>query len=136
MTERARGDHGAGLVAGIVVMFAGTFLGLVWLADTVDRNISNQTAATSIAFQAARSGAQAAQVDDLRIGVARHLDAAEARAAADTTAARLFERYDVDGTVTRIDVDQATSTVTVTVRITEGPRAVTGRGAAEAVEVT
>ncbi len=50
-------ERGAGLVVGIALMFAFTFLGLVWLARDVDRAVSNRSAAQAIAFQSARSGA-------------------------------------------------------------------------------
>ena len=133
--RRARGDQGSGLVAAIAFMFAFTFLGLVWLAGTVDRGISNQSAATSIAFQAARSGAQTAQIDELRGGVATALDDPAARAAARATAAKLFDSYGVDGEA-RVDVDTVTGTVTVVVTIVDGAKQVIGTGAAKAVEVT
>ena len=64
--KRLRGERGSGLVAGIVLIFAFTFLGMVWLARDVDRGVSNRSAAQSIAFQAARSGAQSASIADLR----------------------------------------------------------------------
>ena len=54
------------MVAGIALIFAFTFLGLVWLARDVDRGVSNRSAAQSIAFQAARSGAQATSISGLR----------------------------------------------------------------------
>ena len=92
-------DRGSGLVAGIAFMFAFTFLGLVWVARGVDRGISNQSAATSIAFQAARSGAQAARIDDVRGGDFEGLDLVQARAAAGSTASQLFTSYGVDGSV-------------------------------------
>ncbi|WP_040495544.1 hypothetical protein [Ilumatobacter nonamiensis] len=130
-----RDDRGSGLVAGIAFMFAFTFLGLVWVARDVDRGISNQSAATSIAFQAARSGAQAARVDDVRSGELDVLDADAARAAASTTAAQLIGSYQVDGSIAAIDVDLAASKVTVTITIVDGTKTVTGVGAAEAVAV-
>ena len=133
--DRLAGDRGSGLVAGIALMFAFTFLGLVWVARDVDRGISNQSAASSIAFQAARSGAQAAHVDDLRRGELEVLDPDAARAAANSTASQLFASYRVAGAVTSIDIDLANSKVTVTVTISDGSKTVTGVGAAEAVEV-
>ena len=42
-------ERGSGLVAGLALIFAFTFLGLVWLARDVDRSVSNRTAAQSIA---------------------------------------------------------------------------------------
>lgn len=129
-------ERGSGLVAGIAFMFAFTFLGLVWLARDVDRGISNQSAATSIAFQAARSGAQAARVDDVRGGAIETIDPAAARSAASATASQLFASYRVAGGVASIDVDLATSKVTVTINIADGSTTVTGVGAAEAVGVS
>jgi hypothetical protein len=131
--RRGQGDHGSGLVAGIVFIFAFTFLGLVWLARDVDRGVSNQSAATSIAFQAARAGAQAARVDDLRAGDVDSIDQAAARAAARSIAGQLFDSYGVAGSITSIEVRAAEQTVIVTVSITDGPITVFGRGAAEAV---
>lgn len=131
-----REDRGAGLVAGIAFIFAFTFLGLVWVARDVDRGISNQSAASSIAFQAARSGAQAALVDDVRGGDLTALDPGAARAAASATAAQLIAGYGVDGSVTTIHVDSSVGKVTVTVTIVDGSKTVIGVGAAEAVGVS
>jgi Tfp pilus assembly protein PilX len=135
LDPRLHDDRGSGLVAGIAFMFAFTFLGLVWIARDVDRGISNQSAASAIAFQAARSGAQAARVDDVRSGDVDALDADAARGAAAATAARLFDSYRVDGSVTSIEVDLGSSTVTIAVTIIDGSKTVTGVGAAEAVDV-
>lgn len=129
-------DRGSGLVAGIAFMFAFTFLGLVWVARDVDRGISNQSAATAIAFQAARSGAQAARVDDVRAGELGALDAGAAHRAASATAGRLIASYGVDGRVVAIDIDPTNSKVTVTIDIVDGTKRVTGVGAAEAVGVS
>ena len=134
-TERITDDRGSGLVAGIAFMFAFTFLGLVWVARDVDRGISNQSAATSIAFQAARSGAQAAQIDDLRRGDLERLDPVAARTAARAAAAQLFASYRVAGSVSSVEIDLPNSKVIVTVTIVDGSKAVTGVGAAEAVQV-
>jgi hypothetical protein len=124
-----RGDHGAGLVAGIALIFAFTFLGLVWLARDVDRGVSNRSAAQSIAFQAARSGAQAAAITDLRSGVVV-IDPIAANGAATSTAGALFASYGVNGTVTSVDV--AADAVSVTVTITDDGRSVTGAGTVRA----
>lgn len=115
-------------------MFAMTFGGLIWLAGTVDRGISNQSAATSIAFQAARSGAQAAQVEDLRGGATILFDAGKAVAAAQTTANKLLNSYGVSGSASPT-ANPGNRTVTVTVTITDGSKTVTGVGSAEAVIV-
>ncbi len=129
--DRLRGDRGSGLVAGIVLIFAFTFLGMVWLARDVDRGVSNRSAAQSIAFQAARSGAQSASIADLRNNVnAGAIDEQKARQAATVTADALFASYDVDGSITSIDVDG--DRVAVTVVITDGSTTVTGAGTVRA----
>ncbi len=128
-TERARGEHGAGLVAGIALIFAFTFLGLVWLARDVDRGVSNRSAAQSIAFQAARSGAQSTGVTELRGGVTA-IDPGAARTAAIATATALFASYGVDGRVTAVEV--GADRVSVTVSIVDDGRAVTGAGTVRA----
>ncbi len=115
------------MVAAIAVMFAVTFLGLVWLARDVDRARSNEGAAEAIAFQAARSGAQAASIGPLRTGEVV-IDADAAVAAATRSAARLFSSYNVNGTVTGIEVDAAERRVRVEVVITDGSISVSGVG--------
>jgi len=127
--RRCRSNHGSGLVVGIVLIFAFTFLGLVWLARDVDRGVSNRSAAQSIAFQAARSGAQATAVADLRSGVAV-IDAAAASRVATSTAGALFASYGVEGAVTSIEV--VADSVSVSVTITDDGRVVTGSGTVRA----
>lgn len=127
--ERGRGDRGAGLVAGISLIFAFTFLGLVWLARDVDRGVSNRSAAQSIAFQAARSGAQSTAVTELRSGVTA-IDPTVAAGAATATAGALFASYGVDGSIISIDV--AADSVSVTVTIIDDGRTVTGAGTVRA----
>ena len=129
--DRLRGQQGSGLVAGIVLIFAFTFLGLVWLARDVDRGVSNRSAAQSIAFQAARSGAQSASIADLRSNAdAGAIDERRAQQAATATADALFTSYDVDGSITSIEVDG--DRVAVTVVITDGSVTVTGAGTVRA----
>ncbi len=124
---RCRGERGSSMVAAIAVMFAVTFLGLVWLARDVDRARSNEGAAEAIAFQAARSGAQAASIGSLRAGEIV-IDADAAVEAANRSAARLFESYEVNGTVAGVDVDVARRRVRVDVVITDGSISVSGVG--------
>jgi Tfp pilus assembly protein PilX len=126
---RGRGERGAGLVVGIALIFAFTFLGLVWLARDVDRGVSNRSAAQSIAFQAARSGAQSASITDLRSGIIV-IDPAAASRAATSTAGALFTSYGVEGDVTSVEV--ADDSVSVTVTITDAGRTVTGAGTVRA----
>jgi hypothetical protein len=123
---RLSGDVGSGFVAGITLIFAFTFLGLVWLARDVDRSVSNRSTAQSIAFQAARSGAQAAFVPKLRSAEVVVVDQTAARSAAMTTAHALFESYDVSGSVTSIEID--VDAVTVSLTITDAGLTVTGLG--------
>jgi len=127
--QRFRSEHGSGLVVGIVLIFSFTFLGLVWLARDVDRGVSNRSAAQSIAFQAARSGAQATEITDLRSGVAV-VDAAAASRAATSTATALFSSYGVEGAVTSIEV--IADSVSVSVTITDDGHVVTGSGTVRA----
>lgn len=124
-SSRGRGDTGSAVVAGIVLVFAITFLGMVWLARDVDRGISNRSAAQSIAFQAARSGAQATSISDLRRGADEPtVDEPAARRAVARTAAALFTSYELEGSITEIVVDR--ERVSVTVRVTDGGITVTG----------
>jgi hypothetical protein len=96
------------------------------VARDVDRGLSNQSAAQSIAFQAARAGAQAADLDELRAGVVDAFDEERSDAAANDIARLLFTSYDVEGTV--IDVIQRDGKVTVIVEIVDGSKTVRGEG--------
>lgn len=125
--RRCADDRGAALVAGIAIMFSFTFLGLVWLANDVDRAISNESAAQSIAFQAARTAAQTVSVSDLR-GGALVLDPSTSCARGASAAARLLDSYGVVGAVDRCTVDDTGTKVTVVVSITDGGRTVRGTG--------
>jgi uncharacterized membrane protein len=97
MASRCQGDRGMATITGLVLVFAFTAGGVVWLARDANRSVSNRTAAQSIAFQAARSGAQQLGVASLREGAEVRVDADAARRAAESTAADLFSGYDVDG---------------------------------------
>lgn len=118
------------MVTGLVMMFALTAGGVIWLARDVDRSISHRSSAQSIAFQAARSGAQQVDVVAIRGGAIAPipLDPAAARAVAHRTADDLFDSYGLDGTVVAIDV--AGAQISVTVEIHDGGRTVTGAGSA------
>jgi hypothetical protein len=129
--RRFRGERGTALVAALVLLFAFTAGAVIWLARDVDRRVSNRSAAQSIAFQAARSGAQQVQVASLRGGqVDVVIDGASAREQAQRIANRLFDEYDVDGSVVRISVAEAT--VTVEVLISDPAGDVVGVGSARA----
>jgi hypothetical protein len=130
--RRGHGDRGTALVTALVLLFAFTAGGVIWLARDVNERVGNRSAAQSIAFQAARSGAQQVEVVSLREGGAAELviDEPSARQQALRIADRLFDEYDLDGTVVRISVEDVT--VTVEVRISDPVGDVTGVGSARA----
>lgn len=129
--RRLRGADGSGMVAAVTLLFAFTFLGLVWLARDVDRGVSNRSAAQSIAFQAARSGAQATSIGAIRGGAGvTAVDPVEARQRATATAGALFASYGVDGAIRAIEVDG--DAVSVSVEIVDGGITVTGSGTVRA----
>lgn len=130
---RCRGDRGAGLVTGLVLMFAFTAGGVVWLARDVDRSISNRSLAQSVAFQAARVGAQQVDVVAVRLGASgRTLDRDAARDVARSTAVDALARSGVRGEVVSIDVEH--DRVTVRVAIHDAGRTVTGTGTVRSME--
>ncbi len=129
--RRCRGDRGMATVTALVLLFAFTAGGVVWLARDANRSVSNRTAAQSIAFQAARSAAQQVAVAALRQGADVRVDAAAARRAALSTAAELFAGYDVDGRVVDVALVPP-DTVRVEVRISDPAGDVTGIAAATA----
>jgi len=120
------------MVTALVLLFAFTAGGVIWLARDVNRRITNRSAAQSIAFQAARSGAQQVRVSSLRDGgpVKVVIDVPSAREQALRVADRLFDEYDVDGSVVQISV--ADVTVTVEVQIKDPAGDVVGVGSARA----
>ena len=132
--RRWRGDAGAGLATALVLLFAFTASGVVWLARDVDRAISNRGAAQSIAFQAARTGAQQIDIVELRSSGAVMVDEPAARLASQEAAARLLQAYGLDGQVVRITVSG--DLVEVEIRVVDGGRAVTGVGGARASDST
>ena len=94
------------MVTALVLLFAFTAGGVIWLSRDVNRRVSNRSAAQSIAFQSARSGAQQVQIVSLRDGGDARLviDEPAAREQALRIADRLFDEYDLDGTVVRVTV--------------------------------
>ena len=56
-------DRGAATVAMITFMFVFMLGSLLWLSRTVDQSLNDRTNASAVAFQAARSGAQALDPD-------------------------------------------------------------------------
>jgi hypothetical protein len=120
------------MVTGVVLMFAFTAGAIIWLSRDVDRAVSDRASAQSIAFQAARSGAQQVDLDALRRrpGMPIEVDPDLARPAVASTAERLLDAYDLDGRITGIDV--VADRVTVTLEIETAGRIVTGTGSARA----
>ena len=129
--RRCRGDRGMATVTGLVLLFAFTAGGVIWLARDANRSVSNRTAAQSIAFQSARSGAQQVAVASLRDGAQLRVDADAARRAAESTAADLFAGYEVDGRVVNVTLVPP-DIVRVEVRISDPAGDVTGIAAASA----
>ena len=130
--QRCRGERGTALVTALVLLFAFTAGGVIWLARDVNQRVSNRSAAQSIAFQAARSGAQQVEVASLRDGgpIELVIDEPLARQQALRIASRLFDEYEVDGSVLRISVVDVT--VTVEVQISDQAGDVVGVGSARA----
>jgi hypothetical protein len=122
------------MVTALVLLFAFTAGGVIWLSRDVNRRVSNRSAAQSIAFQSARSGAQQVQIVSLRDGGDARLviDEPAAREQALRIADRLFDEYDLDGTVVRVTV--ADVNVTVEVRVSDPAGDVIGVGSARAEE--
>ena len=128
--RRCRGERGVAMVTGLVLIFAFTAGAVILLARDVNRSVSNRSAAQSIAFQAARSGAQQVALGSLRVDGETVVDADRARAAAHSTAAELFAGYQLEGEVLRVAVDA--DTVEVEVRVSDPAGDVTGIAAARA----
>jgi Tfp pilus assembly protein PilX len=129
--RRCRGDRGMAMVTGLVLLFAFTAGGMIWLARDVNRSVSNRSAAQSIAFQAARSAAQQVGITSLREGAEVRVDSELAQRIAQTTADELFSGYDVDGRVARVTVVPP-DTVEVEVHISDPAGNVVGIASARA----
>lgn len=130
-------DRGSASVAALVLVFTFSAGAVLWLARDVDRSISHRTSAQSIAFQAARAGAQQLDIAQLRAGTgggdgAPMVEATTARRAAAGAASALFADYGLEGRVVSISV--AADRVEVVVSIVDGGRTVTGVAAARSEE--
>ena len=64
--RRLRGDRGQAFVVALVVLFTFTGAAAIWLARDVNQRVSDRSALQSVAFQAARSGAQQIDLGGLR----------------------------------------------------------------------
>lgn len=134
-SRRLRGERGAALVTALVLLFAFTAGGVIWLSRDVNRRVSNRSAAQSIAFQAARSGAQQVEVQSLRAGGGQQVTLREddAREQAARVASRLFDEFDVDGEIRSISFPPPGDIVRVEVVIRDTSGDVVGTGTAQAV---
>jgi hypothetical protein len=126
----ARRDAGSATVLMITLCF--TFLAgsLVWLSRTVDQSLDDRTNATAIAFQAARSGAQAIDPVIARSGRAV-VDPVAARLAIASTTERLLAANGDTGSLSAVTIES--NRVTVSVTITTTGRPATGTASAAAV---
>lgn len=131
--RRLRGDRGMAMVTGLVLIFAFTAGAVIWLARDVNRTVGNRTVAQSIAFQAARSGAQQVQVGSLRDGGAAEvsIDPNRAVTAATATAGQLFEDYGVVGVVLSVRIPEA-DLVVVEVEVRDPTQDIRGVASARA----
>lgn len=115
---RCRGDRGTSYILAMVVLFLTTGIAAIWLARDVNQRVSDRSALQSVAFQAARTGAQQVDVGGLRGGGPLTIDAERATRSALTAAERLAESYELDADVIGQGYgdDDATWTVTVGLR--------------------
>lgn len=132
-TKRGRGEHGSAVVTSLVLLFAFTAGGVIWLSRDVNRVVANRSAAQSIAFQSARAGAQQVEVGSLRSGASDGvvIDEGRAREAARRIADELFDAYGVSGT-SSMTISGDTVTVTVTIDDPVGDQTVRGSVQAQA----
>lgn len=125
--RRGRGQRGSAVVTALVLLFAFTAGGVIWLSRDVNRVVTNRSAAQSIAFQSARAGAQQVEVGSLRgageASVVLHPE--RARAAGRRIADELFAAYGVSGT-SSMAIDGDTVTVTVTIIDPDGDATASG----------
>lgn len=112
--RRCRGRAGSATVAALVLLFAFTSAGIVWLSRDVNRVVTHRSAAQSIAFQAARAGAQRVDVGSLRDGAAGVIVSGAAVESGRRHADTLMDAYGVRGEAeVRVDGDAVTVTVTI-----------------------
>lgn len=125
--RRARGDRGSAVVTALVLLFAFTAGGVIWLSRDVNRVVANRSAAQSIAFQSARAGAQQVSIGSLRSDASDEIviDEPRARDAVGAAAARFFESYGVTGSWSMVIVGD-TVRVTVTIEDAVGDQTATG----------
>jgi Flp pilus assembly protein TadG len=111
VARRRADDCGAGYVAAFIVLFAVMVLGGVGVIVDSARFMSAQRHASSVAFEAARAGAQAVQVGSARGGDAT-IDDAAARIAAIDAARRLLAGSGASVTGVKVTAGEVRVTVT------------------------
>ncbi|HUF97032.1 MAG TPA: hypothetical protein VMM60_02810 [Ilumatobacter sp.] len=120
------------MAAALVLLFTFTAGGIIWLGRDVNETVALRSTAQSIAFQAARAGAQ-----EIVLGALRDegdtditLDHAVARNTALAQGREMIEAYAVEGVVADVAID-GNDNVTVTVHLVgPGGAKVTGVGIA------
>lgn len=130
---RGSGERGSAVVTALVLLFAFTAGGVIWLSRDVNRVVTNRSAAQSIAFQSARAGAQQVEIDSLRSSERAELviDEFLAREAVGDAVDRFFVSYGVSGTWS-MTIDGDIVTVSVTVEDPSGDQTATGSVQAQA----
>jgi len=124
-------DRGSATVAALTLCFAFMAGALIWLSRTVDQSVHDRTQAASVAFQAARAGAQEVDLDDDDVGTVV-LHAPRATEAVRRAATELLAANGDTGEVTDIAIAGATVTVTVTITTTGRPSVGVGTAVARA----
>lgn len=121
--RRLRGDRGQAFVVALVVLFTFTGAAAVWLARDVNQRVSDRSALQSIAFQAARSGAQQIDLGSVRGGTdGLIIDDGAARVAAGETAGRLAAQYGLEARIVAQGYDRGrTDTWAVTMAVAADP---------------
>lgn len=142
--RRLRGDRGQAFVVALVILFTFTGAAAIWLARDVNQRVSDRSALQSVAFQAARSGAQQIDLGGLRgdRGEGVVIDEGAAREAASETAELLASQYGLEARIIAQGYDNGrVDTWTVTLALnadpgdnTDGSLSVTGVAHAEVGE--
>lgn len=130
--RRFRSDKGTSMAAALVLLFTFTAGGIIWLGRDASQTVALRSTAQSIAFQAARAGAQEVALAGLRDESFSDpaLDQAAVMRTAVLRADEMMVAYAVEGEVASVTID-GDDNVTVTVQLRgPGNSVVTGIGIA------
>ena len=118
VVPRFVGERGTSMVAALVLLFTFTAGAIIWLGRDVSQSVALRSTAQSIAFQAARAGAQEVIVTGLRDGNGPTvvLDPEAAEHTARDRANEMFAAYEVVGIVVNVVID-GDDNITVSVRL-------------------